>query len=144
MKEYGFDFPVKGVAIKMIEKNREYATYELKNLCWRHNEPDLLKKLKELSDPDAVKFVSDGCSGPCPDKFKDVEIWDLCWWHDLAYWLGGSAYDRLVADQQLARGVASRVGVKIADTIYAGVRLGGKDTLLDKKYEWGFRKLALQ
>ena len=84
-------------------------------------------------------FWSDGCTLFPDGTLKDRSLWcDCCFNHDIAYWRGGSKQERLEADKTLRSCVLARTGNKaLADTMYAGVRLGGGPAF-PTWYRWGY------
>jgi len=84
-------------------------------------------------------FTSDGCS-MFPDRALSQAIdWcSCCLAHDLAYWQGGSAQERMKADRELAECVtAAAHGSALAGIMLAGVRVGGHASL-PTSYRWGY------
>lgn len=84
-------------------------------------------------------FRSDGCS-LFPDSSPDQRsMWcDCCFLHDIAYWKGGSAEDRLLADEALRTCVRERTGNKVlANVMFEGVRVGGHP-VFPNWYRWGY------
>src|ERR1017187_9864159 len=84
-------------------------------------------------------FSSDGCSLFPNGSLKDPILWcDCCFKHDIAYWQGGSFEDRKEADKALRSCVFARTGNKLlADTMYYGVRIGGKPAF-PTWFRWGY------
>lgn len=84
-------------------------------------------------------FTSDGCSLFPDGDFKDRTLWcDCCLEHDVAYWRGGTAEERLAADEQLRRCVYDKThNEALADMMFAGVRLGG-GPVFPTWYRWGY------
>lgn len=75
-----------------------------------------------------------------PDGYspKQVSWCGCCIQHDLAYWRGGTALERLHADQRLADCVQQQTGSKtLADLMYEGVRIGGQPYSLTH-FRWGY------
>jgi hypothetical protein len=60
-----------------------------------------------------------------------------CERHDRAYWIGGTAEDRRIADQQLMICVARRAHPHWAYAMYLAVRLGGSPWF-PFKWRWGY------
>ena len=61
-----------------------------------------------------------------------------CLAHDLAYWRGGTADERLKADQELKTCVfAASDNAELADLMLAGVRAGGGPYFFTS-YRWGY------
>lgn len=84
-------------------------------------------------------FSTDGCS-LFPDRaLVGKSDWcKCCLAHDLAYWRGGTAEERLDADRKLRACVSQASGdIALADLMYAGVRAGGGPYYLTP-YRWGY------
>lgn len=84
-------------------------------------------------------FASDGCS-LFPDRAPGAGAdWcDCCLKHDLAYWRGGTAPERLDADRALRACVRDASGSPLlAALMLAGVRAGGLP-YLPTPFRWGF------
>jgi hypothetical protein len=84
-------------------------------------------------------FSTDGCS-LFPDRsLIGKEDWySCCLAHDLAYWRGGTAEERLNADQALQACVEKSTNSKaLADLMYAGVRSGGGPYFFTT-YRWAY------
>lgn len=63
---------------------------------------------------------------------------DCCVAHDLAYWRGGTAEERLKADRELKACVLAKTSnEKLADVMFAGVRTGGGPYFYTH-YRWGY------
>lgn len=84
-------------------------------------------------------FSSDGCSlFPNRAPAGQADWCGCCLAHDLAYWRGGKAEERLKADQDLAHCVQAAAGnPALAATMLAGVRAGGGPYFLTP-YRWGY------
>jgi hypothetical protein len=83
-------------------------------------------------------FVSDGCSAFPDGTLAQKELWlECCTVHDYAYWKGGTAQQRQVADLALQECVAMVGEEAIALLMLAGVRVGGTP-LLPTKFRWGY------
>ncbi|XZG70482.1 hypothetical protein ACTSKR_01095 [Chitinibacteraceae bacterium HSL-7] len=88
---------------------------------------------------DLQPFASDGCS-LFPDRalISAADWCDCCVAHDVAYWQGGSASDRLRADEALRQCVETRTGDEhLAALMFAGVRAGGGPHFYTS-YRWGY------
>ena len=88
---------------------------------------------------DLAPFSSDGCS-LFPDGTRtDRSQWCACCLnHDLAYWQGGSAEERNLADATLRDCVLEKTGnQQLAETIYLGARVGGHPAF-PTWYRWGY------
>lgn len=84
-------------------------------------------------------FSSNGCSR-FPDRapIGNADWCHCCLAHDLAYWRGGSAEERLSADASLRSCVEQATGnTALAQTMYAGVRAGGSP-VFNTPYRWGY------
>ena len=84
-------------------------------------------------------FQSDGCS-LFPDRSTITsKDWCLCCFeHDLAYWRGGTADERLEADRRLKACILTKTGdEKLAEMMYSGVRFGGSPYFYNW-YRWGY------
>ncbi len=79
-----------------------------------------------------VPFTTDGCTGA-----SDAGITECCIEHDTAYWCGGAARLRVVADARLRRCVDARRGPLVAGVVYAAVRVGGSGWL-PFPWRWGY------
>jgi hypothetical protein len=84
-------------------------------------------------------FTSDGCSLFPDGDFKDRALWcDCCFGHDIAYWRGGTAEERLKADEKLRDCVLERTkDGALAHLMYRGVRAGGHP-VFPNWYRWGY------
>jgi len=81
-------------------------------------------------------FTTDGCS-LFPDGGSETCWADCCVAHDRAYWRGGTASERVLADRELRQCVAGRGKPRLAGLMYWGVRLGGMP-LFPTWYRWGY------
>lgn len=89
--------------------------------------------------PAMQPFASDGCS-LFPDRAPDGKAdWcGCCLAHDLAYWRGGTAEERLQADRALRQCVQAASGsAALGATMLAGVRSGGGPYFVTP-YRWGY------
>lgn len=89
--------------------------------------------------PTLAPFTTDGCS-MFPDRslWSDSDWCNCCVTHDLAYWQGGTAEQRLAADEAL-RACVLRVSGNplLADLMFNGVRAGGDPQFLSS-YRWAY------
>lgn len=84
-------------------------------------------------------FTSDGCS-LFPDRslVSKADWCNCCFAHDLAYWRGGTAPERLAADEQLRSCVLQATGnAGLADLMFTGVRAGGGPHFYTP-YRWAY------
>lgn len=92
------------------------------------------------ADMELQPFSSDGCSAflnrSPMDRKKD---WCMCCFnHDLAYWRGGSAEERLKADEVLKACVMEKTNnPALADAMFNAVRVGGAPEFLTT-YRWAY------
>ncbi len=99
----------------------------------------LLLVVPALAASDPQEFWSDGCSLFPDGTIKDRTKWcDCCLSHDMVYWQGGTAEERLKADEALRDCVLERTGDKaLAETMYLGVRAGGHPAF-PAWYRWAY------
>ena len=84
-------------------------------------------------------FASDGCS-LFPDRavIGSSDWCQCCLEHDMAYWRGGTAAARKLADVRLRDCVAATTGNRtLAAMMYRGVRVGGSPYFYTW-YRWGY------
>lgn len=85
-----------------------------------------------------ARFSTDGCSsfpdGPPgePDKWRNC-----CVLHDQAYWLGGTYTRRVAADKDLRVCISQVENPVLADTMWAGVRVGGSP-FWPTRFRWAY------
>ena len=83
-------------------------------------------------------FSSDGCSLFPDGTLSQRAAWKHCCYdHDKSYWPGGSRFERLAADRQLASCVAEAGFPLTSKLMYAGVRAGGTP-YIPTPFRWGF------
>ena len=84
-------------------------------------------------------FVSDGCSMVLDaSPIGDSDWCSCCYVHDIAYWMGGTAEQRLAADEAFKACIVEKTGsTAFANLMYQGVRVGGSP-YLDTPFRWGF------
>jgi hypothetical protein len=70
---------------------------------------------------------------------KDIskQVRNACITHDKAYWEGGSAWQRTIADANLSRDISSLNYPFLARLIFIGVSIGGHP-LLPFPWRWGY------
>ncbi len=118
------------------EKGREVPLPEIKEICEAHGLMELWAKIEK--DPPPKPFKSDGCT-MWFDTWKGVDLYPACFFHDLKYWCGypGEEAERLIADAELMIDVAKSGVPKMAEIMFAGVRVGGHESL-SRSFRWGF------
>jgi len=110
---------------------------EIKLICEVFDLPELWESIER--DPPARPFKSDGCTA-WMDEANGVDLYPACFLRDLKYGAGqpGDTVGRLVADAELLIDVAKRMSsTQMAETMYAGVRVGGSEHLR-AEFSWGF------
>ena len=92
-----------------------------------------LAACKHGSAVQLADFKSDGCS-----MFPDGSYYSCCYLHDVAYWPGGTAEARELADKSLRDCVADITrNEALSEAMYNGVRVGGGPGLRTP-YRWGY------
>jgi hypothetical protein len=84
-------------------------------------------------------FTSDGCS-MAPDgavATVDTEFVPCCVQHDIAYWAGGTAEEKLTADNNLRICIKEKSNAFVAAIYYRSVRLAG-GPYLPTAFHWGY------
>lgn len=125
------------VPFKLPAKGERVSLAEIKTICEHFGLMELWAKIE--ADPPGKPFASDGCTS-WVDQVKGVSIYPACFLHDLKYWAGypGEKVERLAADAELMIDVARILkSTAMAETMYAGVRVGGTEHL-KAKFSWGF------
>jgi hypothetical protein len=93
-----------------------------------------------VSTPGTLQpFTTDGCSS-FPDRAPvgTADWCHCCLRHDLAYWRGGTADERLKADEDLRSCVQAASGsAELGDLMFTGVRVGGTPYSI-ASYRWGY------
>lgn len=92
------------------------------------------------ASPDRLSpFHTDGCSRFLDRSRVRGKDWCACCnTHDRAYWRGGTADERLAADEALRDCVRERTGdAWLASLMYRGVRLGGS-AYWPTSFRWGY------
>jgi len=83
-------------------------------------------------------FTSDGCSFYPDGTYADTNQWKHCCFdHDVAYWRGGTAEERLEADEALKQCVIETGAVDTAYLMFSGVRVGGSPDM-PTEFRWGY------
>ena len=99
----------------------------------------ILLAVTSLSLADEIDdFTSDGCSSFPDGTVAQRELWrSCCVVHDLAYWQGGTAEQRMAADKALKVCVTEVGEPTIAELMLAGVRVGGTPWI-PSQFRWGY------
>ncbi len=88
--------------------------------------------------PPPAPFTSDGCNSFPDGPPQEPEKWRACCVrHDRAYWLGGTYAERLQADRELQECIAAVENPLLAETMWAGVRVGGFP-FWPTPFRWGY------
>ncbi|MBW2366432.1 MAG: hypothetical protein JRH15_00960 [Deltaproteobacteria bacterium] len=121
--------------MKLPPKNTEVSLPEIKKVCDHFGLTALWAKIDQ--DPPQKPFKSDGCS-MWFDTWEEVDLSAACFLHDLKYWAGypGEDTDRLIADAELMIDVARAGAPKMAEIMFAGVRVGGHERF-NRSFSWG-------
>lgn len=83
-------------------------------------------------------FTTDGCSAFPDGTLGAPHKWrHCCIQHDVAYWAGGTADDRIRADKALRECVAKTGENVLSHAMYYGVRAGGRATN-PTTFHWGY------
>lgn len=87
---------------------------------------------------DLKPFISDGCSVFPDGTESQKKLWyQCCFFHDKAYWQGGSYSERENADLELHSCVANVGEPEIAAIMLAGARVGGTP-YFPTEFRWGY------
>lgn len=89
--------------------------------------------------PEIHEFATDGCSRFPDHSLISNDDWcHCCVAHDLAYWRGGTAEERLAADETLRTCVEKATRNRaLANLMFTGVRAGGVPYFYTS-YRWGY------
>lgn len=129
--------PPDEAAFKLPAKGERVSLAEIKTICEHFELMQLWAKIE--ADPPGKPFASDGCTS-WVDQVEGRSIYPACFLHDLKYWAGypGEKVERLAADAELMIDVARILeSTAMAETMYAGVRVGGTEHL-KANFSWGF------
>ncbi|HQS58124.1 MAG: hypothetical protein B7Y56_04160 [Gallionellales bacterium 35-53-114] len=93
----------------------------------------------QVSGPTRLQpFTTDGCSRFPEGTHAHRDLWhQCCTEHDKKYWAGGSAEERMSADEALHACVKSVGKPEIAALMLAGVRVGGSPWW-PSAFRWGY------
>ena len=94
--------------------------------------PPVRRRARRTAMVPPAPFHTDGCSA-----WSDATWVACCVEHDVAYWCGGTAGERLAADRELRACVDAVAGGGWATVMYGGVRLWGWDRL-PLPWRWGY------
>jgi len=108
-------------------------------LCKDHGYLELAKRLSDAKDELPDEWTFDGCSHWF-NTYKSHPVYEVCFFHDCAYLVGGSEAQRLEADYLLGLGLVRMTGsVDFSEITFAGVRIGGGGAWR-KNFSWGYGK----
>lgn len=131
--------------MKLPGINKEVSIEEIMVICDYYGRDELWTKI--AANPPKRPFKSDGCS-MWFDSWGDVDFYAECFLHDIEYWAGypGEEVERLCADARLMMGIAKKFNdVKMAETMFAGVRAGGDGIFAKifgaKTFAWGYGRI---
>ncbi len=83
-------------------------------------------------------FTTDGCSRFPDGTHLQPALWQSCCVaHDAAYWAGGTADQRKLADQALQQCVATQGQSSVSALMLMGVRVGGSP-FIPSSFRWGY------
>ncbi len=110
-------------------------------ICNAHGKTDLARRLQDNLDRLPAEWIFDGCS--CwYQTWRGHPVYQVCFWHDVAYLIGGDEAMRLEADLELALGLVRMTrSVDFAEITLAGVRIGGAGAWR-KNFSWGYGQKA--
>ena len=98
----------------------------------------LLSSCQAIIPNRLADFSTDGCSQFPEGTHAHKDLWhQCCTEHDKKYWAGGSAEDRMSADEALHACVKSVGKPEIAALMLAGVRVGGSPWW-PTTFRWGY------
>ncbi len=131
--------------MQLPKKHQKLTVPEVVALCRTFGRHALADRIE--TNPPITLFASDGASA-FPDRIGDVDLYQAAFWHDVAYWLGGSVIDRFVADCKLTIDVVRNYTMpageiklalimSLAVLMFLGVRIGGC-RWLPLPWRWGF------
>ncbi len=89
-----------------------------------------------MDKPILRPFSTDGCS-QSPNEFPNAVIVECCVKHDVAYWLGGTAEEKLASDENLEQCIAAKTNALTGKAYRAGVAIGGTP-LGYNSFRWGY------
>ncbi len=134
-------------------KRNKRSTWNILKTLLSKKSPPLYQRLSGVPEFDPEKH-SDGCSGGmsllytmAPDKVKDKHGLFLPWrscceGHDRAYYYGGTAEEKRIADEKLMACVSEKFGDSTKGRLLGkgmemAVKLGGKP-YYPTSYRWGY------
>lgn len=83
-------------------------------------------------------FTTDYCTNFPNGTLSNPSLWArCCLMHDIKYWAGGSARERLEADTNLRSCVAATGHPDVGQAMFLGVRVGGSPSL-NTPWRWGY------
>ena len=110
-------------------------TINICRLAGRYELADRVGAEQEELEP----WLFDGCS-KWYQQWEGKPIYKACFFHDVAYFVGGVGYLRLIADAQLMIDIATLLeDSEMALIMFTGVRAGGSGEWR-REFSWGFGK----
>ncbi len=84
-------------------------------------------------------FSTDGCSAyPDGNPLTEVNEWvHCCIAHDMRYWIGGTAEEKQIADENLRQCIAAETTENHGKVMELGVAIGGTP-YLETSWRWGY------
>ena len=106
-------------------------------LCRNRGYLTLAKRLLDAQDKLPKSWVFDGCSHWF-NSYRGHPIYEVCFFHDCEYLVGGTEAQRLMADYDLGKGLVAMTGsVEFSEITFTGVRVGG-EAAWKKNFSWGY------
>ena len=123
--------------MQLPPKGQVVPLERIRSICEHYGLHSLWQQIE--ANPPPKPFESDGCSSWPDTWLGGQDLYEGCFIHDVFYWSGqpGDKLGRLKADVWLMLWVAENVGVRLAETMFAGVRAGGTEKL-PTSWRWGF------
>lgn len=128
-----------GVLMKKLLSVILFSIFFVFNSCASMSSEKVRTSMSEEEIAKSVNpFYSDGCSRwPEGTKNKPNAWLECCYEHDKTYWMGGSDWDRKLADRKLKQCVSKNFAGWMGVMMYVGVRVGGTPSF-DTDFRWGY------
>jgi len=127
--------------IPIPKPGTKVSTKDAVAICNAHGKTELARRLQDNLDRLPAEWLFDGCSYWL-QIWRKHPIYQVCFWHDIAYLIGGSEAQRMEADLELALGIVRMTGsIDFAMMMFAGVRFAG-DSAWKKDFSWGYGQTA--